>query len=263
LTSVTDPNNRTVTYQYDAASNRTRLEYPDGSYALYSYDELGRMTTVQYDPNDSSTAPAPTTIAAYTYDNLSRRTGATLGNGTSAALSYSTNGLLSGITHTAPGGNVNFTYGHDASGLINNLSVSDDMFAPYTDIGGYKSFTPNNLNQYTSAMGQSITYDLNGNMAGNGTNAYVHDAANRLTAATVGSSTWTYGYGPLNRRVSKMDGTTTTQYLYDNDRAVAEYNSYGILLRKFVYGPGLDEPIIMTLPQVYHFKSKTTNLSIG
>ena len=93
-----------------------------------------------------------------------------------------------------------FTYGHDTSGLINNLTVSDNLFAPYTDIGGYKAFAPNNLNQYASAMGQSITYDLNGNMAGNGTNAYVHDAANRLVTATVDSTTWTYAYGPLDRR---------------------------------------------------------------
>ena len=191
-----------------------------------------------------------------------------MANGTGAALSYSTDSLLSGLTHTATGGNVTFTYGHDTSGLINNLTVSDNLFAPYTDIGGYKAFAPNNLNQYASAMGQAITYDLNSNMAGNGTNAYVHDAANRLVTATVDSTTWTYVYGPLDRRVSKADGTTTTQYLYDGVRAVAEYNNSGTMQRKFIYGPGLDEPIMMVVPgdpneTVYYYHADHLGSVIG
>ena len=268
LTSVIDPNTRTVGYQYDAASNRTRIDYPDGSYAIYAYDEMGRMTTVQYDPNNDSTAPAPSTVATYTYDNLSRRDTAALGNGTSAALSYSTDSLVSDIIHTATSGNVTFTYNHDTSGLITNLTVSDDLFAPFTDIAGTKSFTPNSLNQYTSAMGEAIVHDLNGNMSSDGTNDYVHDAVNRLVTATVGSTTWTYAYGPLDRRMSKADGTNTIQYLYDNDRAVAEYNGSGTLLRKYIYGPGLDEPIMMIVPgdpneTVYYYHADSQGTIIG
>ena len=268
LTSVTDPNTRTVGYQYDAASNRTRIDYPDGSYAVYAYDEMGRMTQVQYDPNNDSTAPAPSTVATYTYDNLSRRDSAALGNGTSAALSYSTDSLVSDIIHTATGGNVTFAYNHDRSGLVTSLTVSDDLFAPFTDIAGTKSFTPNSLNQYTSAMGEAIVHDLNGNLSSDGTNDYVHDAVNRLVTATVGSITWTYAYGPLDRRMSKADGTNIFQYLYDNNRAVAEYNGTGTLLRKYIYGPGLDEPIMMIVPgdtseTVYYYHADSQGTIIG
>jgi RHS repeat-associated protein len=176
--------------------------------------------------------------------------------------------LVADIIHTATGGNVTFTYGHDNSGLITNLTVSDDLFAPFTDIAGTKSFSPNSLNQYTSAMGEAIVHDGNGNLSSDGANDYVHDAVNRLITATVGSTTWTYAYGPLDRRMSKTDGTNIFQYLYDNDRAVAEYNGTGTLLRKYIYGPGLDEPIMMIVPgdpneTVYYYHADHLGSVIG
>jgi RHS repeat-associated protein len=176
--------------------------------------------------------------------------------------------LVSDIIHTATGGNVTFTYGHDNSGLVTNLTVSDDLFAPFTNIAGTKSFSPNSLNQYTSAMGEAIVHDGNGNMSSNGTNNYVHDAVNRLVTATIDTTTWTYAYGPLDRRMSKADGTNTVQYLYDNNRAVAEYNGSGTLLRKYIYGPGLDEPIMMIVPgdpneTVYYYHADSQGTIIG
>jgi RHS repeat-associated protein len=36
-----------------------------------------------------------------------------------------------------------------------------------------------------------------------------------------------------------------TEYCYDGDQVIAEYNGSGTLLRKFIYGPGIDEPIVM------------------
>ncbi len=39
-----------------------------------------------------------------------------------------------------------------------------------------------------------------------------------------------------------------TLSLPDVDRVVAECDYSGIMLRKFVYGPGIDEPLIMIIP---------------
>jgi RHS repeat-associated protein len=41
-----------------------------------------------------------------------------------------------------------------------------------------------------------------------------------------------------------VDGNTT-KYCYDGDQVIAEYDGNDTLLRKFVYGPGIDEPICM------------------
>ena len=52
----------------------------------------------------------------------------------------------------------------------------------------------------------------------------------------------------LGRRVSKTiygSPNVTIRYAYDGDRIIAEYNGSGTLLRKFVYGPGIDEPIYL------------------
>ncbi|MBI4707731.1 MAG: hypothetical protein HY761_07395 [Candidatus Omnitrophica bacterium] len=38
---------------------------------------------------------------------------------------------------------------------------------------------------------------------------------------------------------------STTSYVYDGDQIVAEYDGSGSLIRKYVYGPGIDEPICM------------------
>ncbi|MEE9302915.1 MAG: hypothetical protein V3U84_03930, partial [Thiotrichaceae bacterium] len=71
----------------------------------------------------------------------------------------------------------------------------------------------------------------------------------RLTETKESSSTvGTYGYDFAGRRISKtVSGPTTTTYVYDGDQVIAEYNDT-TLLRKFVYGPGIDEPLIMIIP---------------
>jgi RHS repeat-associated protein len=57
-----------------------------------------------------------------------------------------------------------------------------------------------------------------------------------------------YAYDYRGRRISRtIYGTpdVTIRYAYDGDRILAEYDGAGTLLRKFVYGPGLDEPICL------------------
>ena len=38
--------------------------------------------------------------------------------------------------------------------------------------------------------------------------------------------------------------SATTQFLYDGDRLVAEYDGGGNLLRRYAHGPGVDEPLV-------------------
>lgn len=48
----------------------------------------------------------------------------------------------------------------------------------------------------------------------------------------------------IDSQITKEDRGVTTQYCYDGDQVIAEYEN-GTLKRKFIYGPGIDEPIIM------------------
>jgi len=55
-----------------------------------------------------------------------------------------------------------------------------------------------------------------------------------------------YVYDPAGRRIEKKyDGTTVVKYLYDGGHCLAEYDGNNNLLRKYIYGPAVDEPISM------------------
>lgn len=103
----------------------------------------------------------------------------------------------------------------------------------------------NSLNQYSFAGNTAYTYDLNGNLVSDGASVYSYDAENRLLSALVSGTTTTYAYDGLGRRISKDVGGTTTSYLLDGAEEIAEYDGSGTLLRRFIYGPAVDDRILM------------------
>ncbi|WP_246202914.1 RHS repeat-associated core domain-containing protein [Sphingomonas lacunae] len=67
---------------------------------------------------------------------------------------------------------------------------------------------------------------------------------NRLIAAT-GARTANLIYDPLGRLYETSGGSAgVTRFLYDGDELVAEYSSTGTLLRRYVHGASVDDPII-------------------
>ena len=115
------------------------------------------------------------------------------------------------------------------------------------DAGGLTTYAVNNLNQYSSVGGVSHTYDNTGKLTSDGTNTYVYDAENRLISAETADHSITYTYDPQGRRISKDVDGKVTKYLYDGDQVIYEYDGSGRLIRKFIYGTGIDEPVRMTV----------------
>jgi len=64
----------------------------------------------------------------------------------------------------------------------------------------------------------------------------LHDFCNRAVNAT-------YSYDPLDRRVSKTVNGVVTKYLWAGQNIVAEYDDEDTLLRRYVHGAGVDEPV--------------------
>ena len=93
--------------------------------------------------------------------------------------------------------------------------------------------------------GVTYGYDLKGNLTSDGASTYTYDAENRLTSALVSGTTTTYDYDGLGRRIRKTVGGTVTEYLLDGDEEIAEYDGSGTLLRRYVYGPAIDDRIVM------------------
>jgi len=250
LETLTYPDGKTVGYAYDNAGNRTRLTYPDGYYITYSHDSLNRLTDVY--EGDAAL------LAHYEHDALSRRSGLTYGNGTSTTYEHEIDNDLSSLFLQFNASSANLTYTYDNTGNRQNFTADDDRFiySPLADINN--AYLSNNLNQYTSAGGIPFAYDSNGNLTSDGINAYTYDPENRLITAYTPAHSIDYSYDPLSRRISKTVDSTETSYLYDSGQVIIEYDGSGQMIRRYVYGPEIDEPICMktgTAIYYYHFNA--------
>jgi RHS repeat-associated protein len=109
-----------------------------------------------------------------------------------------------------------------------------------------KAYTVNGLNQYTAVAGTAQTYDANGNLTGDGTNAYIYDGENRLVSATAAGVTATLTYDPLGRLWQVVKGSANTRFLYDGDALVAEYDGGGTMTNRYVHGSNAaaDDPLV-------------------
>jgi RHS repeat-associated protein len=54
-----------------------------------------------------------------------------------------------------------------------------------------------------------------------------------------------YKQDVAGRRVEKQVDGYSTRYVYDGDQVIAEYDGNNNLLRKYIYGPGIDQPVCM------------------
>ncbi|MCK5612960.1 RHS repeat protein [Candidatus Pacearchaeota archaeon] len=280
VNDVNTADSKIISYEYGSRGLRTKLVYPDDSYITYEYDALGRLTKIK-----DSNSPTPNVLAAYEYDELSRRTLLTLGNDANAVYDYDLGNRLETLTNNLDDTNsIVFDY-NDYDKVGNRLSCKIDdantqiyeydnlyqlILADYNDgnstsyyydplgnrtvvdDGSSIVYDVNCLNQYTAVGPQgsqtSYYYDANGNLADDGTYLYYYDCENRLLDVNdkaTSNPVVSYGYDYQGRRISKTVSGGTTKYCYDGDQVIAEYNGSDTLLRKFVYGLGIDEPICM------------------
>lgn len=238
LETVTRPDTKTVTYDYDANGNRTQLTWPDNWFVTYSYDELNRITNIKENGTE--------VLAQYEYDALSRRTLITYGNGTTSSLDFDPDDNdLNAIDHTFGSSSVSFSYTYNQNDERNGEVVTDDLYLWRPDGSANQSYTPNNLNQYSTVGGTTFAYDDNGNLVDDGYNTYTFDAKNRLIQAVNPQHTSTYAYDPLDRRVAKTVDALTTKFLLDGAMEIAEYDgATDALLLRHVYGPGMTAPLV-------------------
>ncbi len=226
---------------------------------VYTTDALGRLSTVKV---------GSTTIATYGYDTQSRVDAVTYGNGAQQDYTYDNQtGWLDSLSLDATGSakDVTFTYTRDDVGRIKQENISNDgyVFKKHQFTSGQVQYTANENNRYTkietiTQATQSLNplmylYDANGNLKDDGAYKYTYDIENRLTEAQqiVGNSTVVVGrykYDALGRRSEKtsyVSGTTTTRYQWDGETVLAEYNTSNIMQRRYVYGPGIDNPLMV------------------
>jgi RHS repeat-associated protein len=260
--SQKQPSGSLVSWTVDADGNRTSLTWPEtGALAYttsYAYDALNRMTDVF-----EGAASAGVLLGHYSYDALSERTGIAYGGTTAAAggrapvattaATYTTGGQIAQIVHSFNGSALTFGYSYNQDHQRSGVSASDATYLVSGLTAASFAYAPNNLNQYSTVGATAYTYNTNGNLTSDGTRTYTYSNENILLTATATGSTVSYAYDPRNLRKAKTVNGTTTNYLSVGSQAVgdqgkgqeiAEYDGSGNLLRRYVYGPGLDEPLV-------------------
>ena len=233
------PDGMQVSYELDATGNITKLVYPDGFFVEREYDELDRLTAVRL---NGSTTPE----VSISYDTLSRRARIDFANGTSTEFEYSLNDDATGLKHNFVGSSANFAYTFNTAHQLTGQSVSDDRFVWHPAAAGTVNYgSANNLNQYPSVGGATYSHNTNGCLTGDGVWTFAYDVLNRLTGATKTGVSASYQYDPMDRRSQKTVGSVKTRFVYDGAQRIADYDgTSGALNTRYVYGVGLDEPVV-------------------
>jgi RHS repeat-associated protein len=243
VSTVTDPLNRTATFGYDAAGNRTSKQDPGGNCAgapttgctTYTFDAANQLTAVTY---SDGTTP---NVSNITYDNEGQRTGMTDGAGTwtftwdslhrmtsstsgskSVTYGWDLNGHLTSIAYPNNAGTVNRTF--DDAGRLQ--TVSD--WLSHTTTFGYDADSNLTTQTYPNSTTATETFDsaerlMSISHAPTATPtstfasfSYGRDNANQLTSVSstgVPTDNHTWGYSTLNQVTT--DTAASNPYGYD------------------------------------------------
>ncbi|MGR4865071.1 polymorphic toxin-type HINT domain-containing protein [Caulobacter sp. LARHSG274] len=227
-----------MTYQYDLASRRTRMTWWDGFYITYDYNAAGQMQNIWQSDG--------TRVWAVAYDDLGRRTYGWSGPGSAATQTnygYDAASRLSSLAHDLAGTaqDQTWTFAYNAASQVKTRTASNGLYE-----WGYaqatRTYASNGLNQMTTSGSSTLSYDGRGNLSSDGTTSFGYDVDNNLTSTSGGAS---LAYDPAGRLWRVSAGAGPTAFIYSGSDLIAELDgATGAILRRYVPGPGVDEPVV-------------------
>ena len=177
-------------------------------------------------------------LIAFGYDDLGRRTSLTRGNGTATTYQYDAASRLRQLSNVAGGGAHDLTLAYNPAAQVATRNALSDLYAT-APVPGSQSAAANGLNQIELA-GVATGYDLRGNMVQEGASAFSYTSDNLMRTGPSGLPLY---YDPLGRLV-QVTGSPAVRFTYDGPNIVAEWDGQDNLLRRYVHGPGIDEPLV-------------------
>jgi RHS repeat-associated protein len=294
LTKVTYPSGKFVAYSYNALGQRMQMTTSDSATVSYTYDPLGRLSTL----TDGSGNP----IVTYAYNAIGLLSQENMGNGASTTYTYDAERRLISLVNSGPGATVissfayvynslgmpvsvttpsgTTTYGYDADGQLTSVNLpGGDTFAyqydaagnrvSVTDNGVTAAYTTTNMNEYTGAGTTSYTHNAAGQVTSmtnaTGTTSYSYNAAGQLVSVIAPTDTFTYQYDALGNLLSSTHNGAVTTNLIDPTglgNIVAQYTG-GTLTASFTYGLGLTGQVSAAGAAYYAFDAvgNTVNLT--
>ncbi len=222
----------TVSYTYDAAGRRTSMTIAGQPAVSYNYDNANRLTSI-------TQSSSLVTLAS---DTTGRRMSVTLPNGVLTEYAYDAAGRIVGLTYkTGPTTLGTLSYSYDANGSRRQLAGT---WARTGLPGAVASATYDAANRQLIFGGQTLTYDLNGNLVNDGTMTYTWDARNHMAGLSGPGATASFQYDALGRRVVKTINGTVTSLRYDVLNPVQEVS--GAAVANTLAGLGVDESFTRT-----------------
>jgi RHS repeat-associated protein len=231
---------------------------PDNINYTYAYNDNGNLATIT----------TPQGNFAFTYDANNRRTTRTMPNGIISIYSYDNANRLTGIQTTKSGTTIDsLTYTLDNVGnrTNKNQNITSTSYT-YDDIYRLTNASPTG-----TTTPENYTYDAVGNRQTSGheqfpqtnaTTVYSYDDENRLTGVTItqGSNVKqrSFAYDPFGRRIKKTIAQDTigndcqgscpriTNYVYDGQNIIMEYDQNNNIIAKYTHGPNIDEPLAVS-----------------
>ena len=234
----------TVSYSYDAHGRRSQLTWPDGFNITYAYDQGDELTGI----DQGSSAQ----LASFNYDDYGHRILLSRGNGVATNYSYDGNLRLGTLTQGSSGASFynQVTYSYNNADQITSSAGTNAAYDFQQPIDQNITYETDGLNRISTVNGVSLSYtDVRGNLTGDGSGStYAYNVNNLLTTATQSGVTSSLYYDPENRLTAiTKPNVDTTWFLYDGTDLIGEYawngSSY-YMTRRYVHGPGNDEPLV-------------------
>jgi RHS repeat-associated protein len=266
LAQLTDGNgNLIVSYTYDPAGRLIEKDLGNGTYTTYQYDGAGNLAQlINYGPRPQQNQDGPINSSfAYSYDALGRMTSMTTLAGEwtynyDAAGELAHAAFASANSTVTPNQDLEYLYdpaGNRTATIVNGVTTS---------------YTVNNRNEYVSAGSTAFTYDDNGNLTSatdaDGTTTYSYNAANQLTGVTgPDGTTYTYTYDALGDPIGVTTNDQTTAYLYDPiglGYVVGAYTTGGGTVADYTYGLGLTSQVTSSGASYYDFDASGSTVGL-
>ena len=234
LMASVNHDSQTISYAYDLAGNLTGKTLPNGVLCNLDYDQLNRLTRLQY----AQGMNAPFFSEDYTLDNVGnlKRNISVTTSGTNV-LRYTYDKLYH-LTQVEEKVGSTFSikesFAYDPQGSITNFNGT--------------TFSNNNADQLTSAPPSTLGYDGNGNadeiQDGSGTRTMTFNYADLPTEIKQGANAiGTYLYNGDKQRVSRTAPGTfglpeTSRYLWTGSEVLKEYHDNGNVKASYILGVG-------------------------
>ena len=251
LTYGYDPKNRlnaetgslgTTSYDFDIYGQVERVTYPGAGdfHVTYDHNVAGAVTHIREKGAQSGVG----VLATYAYDQLGRRTSLTRGNGVRTTYGFDAGAQLNSLAFDLPNHkayNRTVSFARNAAGQIVKATNNNAPYDPVVTIEDIvASF--DDLNRLTAVGQASTTHDDLGNLTHDGQDAYAFDGLSRLTS--VNGTQAKLAYDPAGRLYEERTPSSRLYLSYAGGALIGEHAGSGAVQRRYVHGPGADEPLV-------------------